>query len=69
LPVRFRAWLLQQGEIGWAKRFDDPLLARAEVEQIRLLTQQEMKALFPGAQIYKEKVGPFTKSIVAYAQS
>ena len=69
MPKYFRAWLLQQTKIGWASRFDDPLKARAEVEQIRLISIKEMRALFPGAVLYQEKIGPLTKSIVAYGYS
>jgi hypothetical protein len=47
------------------KKTPDPLLARAEVEQIRLLDPAEMQAIFPDATIHREKLGPFTKSIVA----
>jgi hypothetical protein len=67
LPIRLRAWMLQQRKVGWAEKFSDPLLAQAEVEQIRLLTRREMEMLFPDANIYEEKVGPFTKSIVVFS--
>jgi hypothetical protein len=43
----------------------DPLMARAEVEQIRLLSAGEMRQLFPEAEIRFEKIGPLVKSIVA----
>ncbi len=65
LPLWLRAFLLNHFKVGWWPRRADPFLARAEVEQIRLLTHREMEYLFPDAQIYREKIGPLTKALVA----
>ncbi len=34
-------------------------------DSIRLLTSRELRALFPGAEIVRERVGPLTKSLIA----
>ena len=69
LPMGLRRRLLQARDCGWMKRVADPLLAQAEVEQVRLLTEREMRLLFPGANIYQERIGPFKKSIVAWRRA
>src|SRR5579863_7128244 len=65
-PVAFRAYLLQRRDLDWMKRQKDPSLARAEVESVRLLSARQLARLFPDGRIDSEKVGPFTKSIVAW---
>jgi hypothetical protein len=65
LPLWVRAFLLNHFKVGWWPRRKDPFLARAEVEQIRLLTFREMRYLFPEAEIRREKMGPLTKALVA----
>jgi hypothetical protein len=66
LPIRFRAWLLQNFKLGWFTKTPDALEAREVVESIRLLTKKEFKAFFPNASIYEEKVLWMTKSFIAY---
>jgi hypothetical protein len=66
LPISLRAHLLQRRDLGWMKRVKDPQIARRTVESIRLLTAAELQRLFPDGQIYRERVGPFTKSITAW---
>jgi hypothetical protein len=65
LPVSVRAALHRRFRLGWMPPQPDPALARREVEEIRLLTAGEMQSLFPGASIRREKIGPFTKSLMA----
>jgi hypothetical protein len=64
--VALRARLLQQRDFGWMKRVEDPQQARAVIESIRLLSARELRSLFPDGQIYRERVGPLTKSFVAW---
>lgn len=64
-PVWIRAWLLNHMRVGWWHRRPDPLIARADVEQIRLLNHYEMQRLFPEGRIHRETFGPLTKSLVA----
>jgi hypothetical protein len=68
LPIWIRALALQNSRIGWMQRQRDPLLARAEVEQVRLISIGELRALFPDGRIWREKVGPLTKSLVAWKE-
>lgn len=51
-----RQWLRANG-----KRYDDAALHR-----IRLLTEKEMRRLFPDARIWHERVAGLTKSFIAY---
>jgi hypothetical protein len=64
-PISLRARLLQHAKIGWVAQEPNLLRAKAEVEQIRLLSNGEMQQLFPTARIENEKLGPFTKSLIA----
>jgi ubiquinone/menaquinone biosynthesis C-methylase UbiE len=66
LPIRLRAWLLQNFKLGWFTKTPDAQEAREVVESIRLITKKEFKALFPNASIYEEKVLGMTKSFVAF---
>lgn len=66
LPLEMRAWLHSHFNLGWRQRVPDRNRARAEVAQIRLLKRQELRALFPQAHLYQEKVFGFTKSFVLY---
>lgn len=65
LPHWLRAKLLNRFRIGWWPREPDPILARAEVEQIRLLDAREVEYLFPEATVHRERVGPLVKGFVA----
>lgn len=64
-PLCLRAWLQRRRTIGWMPRQPDPLRARAEVEQVRLLGGREMRGLFPDAEQLAERLGPLVKSWVA----
>jgi hypothetical protein len=66
MPVALRARLLQLRDWGWMKRTPDPLLAREAVESILLLTAAQLQQLFPDSRIYRENIGPLTKSITAW---
>jgi len=66
MPVTLRARLLQLRDWGWMKRTGDPILAREAVESILLLTANQLQRLFPDSRIYRERIGPFTKSITAW---
>jgi hypothetical protein len=65
-PAWLRARLLMRRNIGYVGQVQDYFLAKATVESIRLLTKREMRWLFRDGEIFEEKLGPLTKSIVAW---
>lgn len=66
LPRATRIKLLQKKRCGFRGPVADWKKAAAAVDEVRLLKGSEMRRLFPQAKIYRERIGPFTKSIVAY---
>lgn len=64
-PVALRTFLLQRWSFGWMPRIKDPKAARLAVESIRLLSPSEMLGLFPEATLVHERLGPFSKSLIA----
>jgi hypothetical protein len=67
LPVRFRVFLVTHFNIGWRGKISDKQEALQAVKEIRLLTEKELKKLFPGAKIYREKFLGLTKSFIVYS--
>jgi hypothetical protein len=65
LPVGVRTALHRRFDLGWMRAEPDEVKARREVEQIRLLTMDEMRRLFPDGEVRREKIGPLVKSVVA----
>lgn len=63
-PEAVRIAMVLRKPRGWIKAdtFDE---AVSEVQAISLLTVRQMAELFPDARLVRERVGPFTKSIVA----
>lgn len=66
MPVALRVWLVSHFNVGWYPRIPDPKAARLEVESIALLSERQLRELFPEARIYKERILGLTKSFVAY---
>jgi len=66
LPLETRAWLLHHFDLGWYKRQPTRAAARQEAAAVTLLRKNELLSLFPGAQLYCEKVLGLTKSFVVY---
>jgi hypothetical protein len=54
-------------DLGWFKGTPDEQEAAKIVDSIRLLTEREVRALFPEGTVYKEKVLGLTKSFVVYS--
>jgi Methyltransferase domain len=67
LPLATRVWLVRHLHLGWFTVPPDREAARRELGEIRLVTKNEMRALFPEATIYEERVLGLTKSFIAYA--
>jgi len=65
LPVALRTYLHRRVDLGWMKAEPDYILAKSNVEQVRLLNLKEFRALFPEARIVRECIGPFLKSMIA----
>jgi hypothetical protein len=66
LPVDARVFLLTRLPLGWSGRIPDPEEARRTVESVQLLDRDQFASLFPGAEIWEERVLGLTKSFVAY---
>lgn len=66
LPRVVRASLLNRFNLGHMPRFEKMDEAFTKVDEIRLLSVQEMRSLFPGSVIWKERFGGLVKSIVAH---
>lgn len=66
LPLSLRTWMVSSFDVGWYKRIPDKATARREVESVSLLTEKQLRTLFPEAVIYKEKLLGITKSFVAF---
>jgi SAM-dependent methyltransferase len=64
MPLGLRAWLHQHFTLGWLERQPDALKARAECDQIRLLTGRELQLLFPGARLHREFFMGCVKSFI-----
>jgi hypothetical protein len=65
LPIAVRVWLIQRRRFGWRGPAPDPASAERLVREIRLLRPIEMRRLFPGGQVKRERIGPLTKSLIA----
>ncbi len=66
LPVNVRAWLLTKRGFGWHGKEKDFQSAKAMVESIQLLGKQEVKGLFPEAEMVGERFAFLTKSYIVY---
>ena len=66
LPRTMRILLVSHFALGWYPRARDQAHAEALVDGIRLLSEAEVRVMFPGATIQKEKFLLLTKSLVAH---
>jgi hypothetical protein len=66
LPIKLRVFLINKFNLGHIKRKEKIEEARIMIEEIKMLTINEMKDLFPGSRIWKENWNGLTKSIVAH---
>jgi len=65
LPVNVRVALLRRHRWGWCGPCADLDEARSLVLEHRLMRATELRGLFPGATLTRERIGPFVKSFVA----
>lgn len=66
LPFGIKKWITMHFRCGHIQKLPNGQQAARQVKEVRLLTGSEMKQLFPDSAIYREKIGPLTKSFVAY---
>lgn len=66
MPVSMRVNMIQRRRCGWRGPYSNVEDARLAVEEVRLVTQSEMRAFFPEARIWNERLFGMVKSIVAY---
>jgi hypothetical protein len=66
LPLPLRVALVRRANLGWHKKVANKTEARKLATSIRLLTEREVRGLFPGATLYKERFLGLTKSFVVY---
>lgn len=65
LPLRCRVWLISHFNIGWYKKRSTEEAIKA-VHSIRLLTEKELRALFPKGTVHKERFLGIIKSLIIY---
>ena len=51
---------------GWYCCPGNPTAAKQHVDSMRLLSEKELRLLFPEARIYKERFAGLAKSLIAY---
>jgi hypothetical protein len=64
-PVSLRIAILTRMKVGWNAK-TDAVSARAKIEEIRLLGEKEFIGLFPGCNLYREKVVGLVKSYLVW---
>ncbi|MFI5252543.1 MAG: class I SAM-dependent methyltransferase [Bacteroidota bacterium] len=65
LPFKIRVWLVQHFSLGWFERMRNREEAEKLVSGTRLMKSSELKQIFPGAEIWHERILWITKSLVA----
>jgi hypothetical protein len=65
LPLDVRVWLLMKLPLAWSGRFSDRDDAIDVANWVSLLNRTDFAAMFPGAEIYDERVLGLTKSFTA----
>ncbi len=66
LPLPTRVFLVRHLNLGQRGRIRDKQAALKKVSHVRLLTATELRGLFPGGHLYREKLIGLTKSFVVY---
>lgn len=68
-PLWLQTILLQRFNLGWYQRIPDRQAAVRHIRTHRLLTAAELRRLFPGCQIHRERLFGLTKSLTAISPS
>ena len=69
LPLRIKVWMITHSNIGWYKKVTEKQKAIDIFNSIRLLSKKELIDLFPGSDIYEEKIFGLTKSFMVCYRS
>ena len=64
LPLEVRTQLVMRFKLGWYPRVRDRDEARTIADSIRLLTEAQLRTLFPGGEIHRESFAGMTKSLI-----
>jgi len=64
LPRKIRIWLTLHFKLGWFKKCKNKMDAELLVDSIRILKKRELKILFKGATLIKEKFLMMSKSYI-----
>jgi hypothetical protein len=62
MPLSLRVAMIRRWRCGWRGPCPDPVQARKLVEELRLLSKHELKAIFPSATLIPERICGLTKS-------
>ena len=62
MPVDLRVALIRRFACGWRGPTSDPARAKSLVQEVRLLTKNELKKMFPGANLRSERFCGLIKS-------
>jgi hypothetical protein len=62
MPLSLRVSLIRRWRCGWRGPCADVAKARELVQELRLLTRGELRAMFPGATLIPERLGGLVKS-------
>ena len=66
-PLTTRTYLLRTLPLAWVGRIKDPDQAREAAQSVNLLTEHEVRSLFPGCELHHERLLGMTKSFMAYS--
>lgn len=64
LPESIRIKLLMNFDLGWYKKSKSRSEAKEMIDGCRLMTKKDLNALFPEADVYRERIGFLVKSFV-----
>ncbi len=67
LPLPVRAWLFQHFDLGYFRKSGDWKTCLKEADSIHLLSLKDLKRLFPGAQVKRERLLGLTKSFMIFS--
>ena len=66
MPLWLKMFLVMNFKLGWTEKVNTKEHARELAESVKLLSESEFTALFPGSELYREKFMGMTKSFIVY---